>query len=157
MKVSLIQIVDELQTIATNHGQINSFGFGDVWELSTEVTKRDYPIMFVEHPNGTTATGAGTNTRNKVVGVNLNIYFMDLVDKDEGNELEVMSDQLRTAFDVRALLNTLDSSVDMEQLYTSSMSWTTFTESKPDELTGVAMNITLNTMDLSDACQVPQI
>ena len=154
MNVSLVQIVKELETIATNHGQINSFDFGDVWEMSTEVKKRDYPLMFVEHPNGTTTSGG--SGRGKVVGVNLNIYLMDLVDKNEGNELEVLSDQLRIAFDVRALLNSLDSTVELEQLYTSSMSWTTFTESKLDELTGVVMNITLNTVDLFDQCQAPQ-
>jgi hypothetical protein len=155
LKVSLVQIVDQLEQIATDHAQINSFAFGDVWEMSSEVKTRDYPIMFVEHPGGSTSSSG--STRAKSVGINFNIYFMDLVDKDEANELDVLSDQLRTAFDVRALLNRLDDTTDLGPLTTSSASWTTFTESEPDELAGVQLSITINTVDLFDYCQVPQV
>lgn len=152
MKLSLIQIVDQLEDLATNHEQINDFDYGDVWEISTDT--RRYPLMFVEHSGGTTSS---TNDRGKVVGYTFSIYFMDKVDKDEANELNVLSDQLRIAFDIRAMLNDLDTTVDLDQMYTTNTSWTTFTESKPDSLAGVQLSITINTTDLFDYCQVPNV
>ena len=88
------QIKNLLSRIATNHNQINDFGFGDTWEQGVKALS--FPILWA-------TLNPGSINDNEVV-LNYSLYFLDLVNRDEANEDEVLSDQLQTAVDVYSIL-----------------------------------------------------
>ena len=82
----------------------------------------------------------GTNAN--VFETNINLFFCDLVHKDESNETEVLSDMLKVCqmfyADLVYDLNNLDAT---DVSLTSSM--TPFTEKFDDEVSGIEMTITI--------------
>ena len=144
MSLSLNQIVKQITTLGNDHEQINFVYFGDVWErLSNgEVT---YPAMFF------TLTGANILAKN--IEYQFSLYFMDRMLIEETNETEVLSDMTLVGQDIVA------------QLRYPKAVWTIgdnapitfYTESDPDYLAGVKIDITLQLPYLNDRCAVPSI
>lgn len=141
--MTLNEIRLELEQIAQNHKQINSFGFGDIWEINTSGTI-DYPMMWVQLQNSVIA--------NKVETLNFKFIFMDLVGNGEINEDDVLSDQLEIAKDV------------IGQLQHPSYSWNfladnvtlePFTERFTDSVSGWVTDIALNIPYGFDRCAMP--
>ena len=94
--MTLNQVQAQLREIATNHQQINTFGWGELPELgkSSDVV---YPLMWVvQQPS---KLGAG------IITFRFKFVFADLALKDKGNEDEVLSDQVLTANDIALELN----------------------------------------------------
>jgi len=91
---SLNQIVAKLKEIQESHPRLNSFYFGQLYNLGMSETPI-YPLM------------AGTLLNNSLSGnqftTNIALVFADLVNKGEENKLDVLSDTQRTALDVYAL------------------------------------------------------
>jgi hypothetical protein len=142
MKVSLNQLIGKLQTIATNHQQINSFFFGDIADLGTEKPMQ-YPVLF--------ADVAPSNFTYKVIGLNLQIMVMDIVKKDLSNENDVISDTLQIIEDVIIELRN-PSEVFLIQ---DSINLTPFSDSQGDEVSGWTANITINIPSTYNSCAVP--
>ena len=135
---TLNQIKKVLSDIATAHKQINSFGFGDIWEYTLET--QVHPVMWAELKD------SSFNLDGKEFDIVLSLYFMDLVNKDERNETEVLSDQLSIASDV---LSTLNNIVYQDYFYVNSgVSITPFTESTDNEVSGWKCDVTLRQTDL---------
>ncbi len=142
MKVSLNQLIAKLQTIATNHEQINSFFFGDIADLGTEKPMQ-YPVLF--------ADVAPSNFTYKVIGLNLQIMVMDIVKKDLSNENDVISDTLQIIEDVIIELRN-PSEIFLIQ---DSINLTPFSDSQGDEVSGWTANITINIPSTYNSCAVP--
>jgi hypothetical protein len=142
MKVTLNQLIGKLQTIATNHQQINSFFFGDIADLGTEKPMQ-YPVLF--------ADVAPSNFTYKVIGLNLQIMVMDIVKKDLSNENDVISDTLQIIEDVIIELRN-PSEVFLIQ---DSINLTPFSDSQGDEVSGWTANITINIPSTYNSCAVP--
>jgi hypothetical protein len=142
MKVTLNQLIAKLQTIATNHEQINSFFFGDIADLGTEKPMQ-YPVLF--------ADVAPSNFTYKVIGLNLQIMVMDIVKKDLSNENDVISDTLQIIEDVIIELRN-PSEVFLIQ---DSINLTPFSDSQGDEVSGWTANITINIPSNYNSCAVP--
>jgi hypothetical protein len=142
MKVTLNQLIGKLQTIATNHEQINSFFFGDIADLGTEKPMQ-YPVLF--------ADVAPSNFTYKVIGLNLQIMVMDIVKKDLSNENDVISDTLQIIEDVIIELRN-PSEVFLIQ---DSINLTPFSDSQGDEVSGWTANITINIPSTYNSCAVP--
>jgi hypothetical protein len=142
MKVTLNQLIAKLQTIATNHEQINSFFFGDIADLGTEKPMQ-YPVLF--------ADVAPSNFTYKVIGLNLQIMVMDIVKKDLSNENDVISDTLQIIEDVIIELRN-PSEVFLIQ---DSINLTPFSDSQGDEVSGWTANITINIPSTYNSCAVP--
>jgi hypothetical protein len=91
---SLNQIVAKLKEIQESHPRLNSFYFGQLYNLGMSESPT-YPLM------------AGTLLDSSINGNELNtriaLVFADLVNKGEENKVDVLSDQQRTALDVYAL------------------------------------------------------
>ena len=141
---TLNQIVAKLQTIATNHLQIKSFGFGDSWELEADGAKNS-PIMW--------AIAKGFSIEPKAITYNFTLLFMDLVDKDEANETEVLSDQTLIATDVLSLLDEESESDDFTIVKTNSAEY--FTERFDNEYAGVFIDLGIRVNYLRNHCEVP--
>jgi hypothetical protein len=144
--MTLNQIVKELTTIGNAHEQINFVYFGDVWErLSNgEVT---YPAMFF------TLTGA--NVGPKEIAYSFSLYFMDRMLMEETNETEVLSDMTQVAGDIVAQLRYPEDYSIVTWSLNQNLPITFYTESDPDLLAGVKLDITLTLPFINDRCQVP--
>lgn len=142
--ITLNQIIQKFQDIATGHEQINSFGFGDVWEIEASGAK-NAPVMWLFWRRSDTA--------DRTIIHQFSLLFMDLVFKDESNENEVLSDQLQICTDVLALLDDPDYWDDMVIEVTSGIE--PFTERFDNEWSGVSVDITLRCPFTRNNCIVP--
>jgi hypothetical protein len=78
---------------ATPHLQIMKFEEGFYQDLAVWMTRNElWPIMWI-------APQDITHLPNSVSEYNLRVYFLDLLEKDETNERDVLSDQQQTARD----------------------------------------------------------
>jgi hypothetical protein len=140
--MTLNQIVKEITTIGNDHEQIKFVYFGDVWErLSNgEVT---YPALFF------TLTSA--QFLAKQIQYNFSIYLMDRMLSEETNETEVLSDMTLIGEDVMAQLR----KPTQQWVVSDNASITYYTESDPDYLAGIKIDITLTLPSINNRCQVP--
>jgi len=144
MNRTLNQVNAILEGIATAHQQINSYGIGDLYDLVANGAV-NYPLMF-------TVINPGQINDNRM-SLNLSLLFMDLVHKDQRNELEVLSDTLQMGVDVVAQLRA--------PLYEDwfivgdTVTFEDFTERFNDEVAGYKIDITLNLSEQFNLCSLP--
>lgn len=152
----LNQFKDDLEAIATNHRQINTFGFGDLWEvdLSTSTSGIIYPLVWVE-PGDARFEGEHGN----IFKMDFRFFFLDLVAKDESNEVEVYNDQLLVAVDFMTTLNTLAYKENFNALVKAGV-FERVTESFGESDDGVAgwkVTIAVQFFNLWDRCAIPTV
>ena len=141
---SLNQIVKQLSDLQASSVQIGggSFYFGDPWEFGA-ANKITYPFV------GCRLIGSTIN--GKMFDTSLNLFFCDLVHKDETNETEVLSDMTRAATRYYSNLKT-----NLELLYPATVnttsSFTPFTERFDDEVSGVEVNIVIQQFFDNSTC-----
>lgn len=126
----LIKILNNLQTSSEQIGG-GSFYFGDPWEFGAS-NKIVYPFVGCRL--------VSENINGRMFDTSFNLFFCDLVHKDELNETEVLSDMTRAATRVFSNLKYI-----LENSYTATISetssFTPFTEKFDDECSGVEVNI----------------
>lgn len=140
--MTLKQIKEEFSLIAQNHKEINTFGWGDIWEIATSGTI-EYPLMWVQLEPATIA--------DKVQTMNFKVILMDLVANGELNEDDVLNDMLEVSKDLIALLN--DSTVYEWTVETGNVE--PFTERFNDSVSGWVIDIALRLPFAYDRCVVP--
>jgi hypothetical protein len=142
---TLNQIIQVLESISNAHKQIQSFGFGQEWDVAASAVQ--YPLMYVVPQQSSVA--------DKVMSMKLSLLFMDLVNKDDSNKQEILSDTLQIAMDVLAQLKLLpyEDLFDLDR----NVTLTDFCEKYDDEVSGYKMDITLNISMLYDQCAVPSL
>ena len=140
--MTLKEIKEQFSLIAQNHKEINSFGWGDIWEIATSGTI-DYPLMWVQLEPATIA--------DKVQTMNFKVILMDLVANGELNEDDVLNDMLEVSKDLIALLN--DSTVYEWTVETGNIE--PFTERFNDSVSGWVIDIALRLPFAYDRCVVP--
>lgn len=144
MTITHNQIVKLFQDLATNHYQINGFGFGDPWEYLASNT-----------PSTPCLWGILNNTtRNKrEVTLTYSLLIFDLVKADESNENEVLSDTQQIALDILAMLG---SPTYSSQFYLGeSSTMEDFTERFDSKVSGWKLDVSLRIPFDNDVCQVP--
>ena len=144
MNRSLNQINAILEGIATAHQQINSYGVGNVWDLAANEAPT-YPLMF-------TVFNPGQINGNRL-SLNISLLFMDLVHKDERNELEVLSDTLQMATDVVAQLR--NPIYEDWFIVGDNVTFEDFTERFNDEVSGYKIDISLILSEQFNLCALP--
>ncbi len=151
MNITLNQIVKLFEDIATNHDQIQSFGFGDLWEYSAN---NDGLTKNKKTPTLWAVLEDSTFDSNELV-LNFTLLVFDLVKKDEFNETEVLSDTLQIAGDVYSILQ----SPDYYDHFTiiSSSQLQDFTERFDDEVSGWSMKIGLRIQGIDTRCVAPAV
>lgn len=89
MRITLKNAVNKLEDFATNHIGIEDFQYNAITKnFAQDFT---YPLMFVEL--GDAPIGLGS------VKLNMNIYFLDRLQSDGSNLLQVLSDMLKLCTD----------------------------------------------------------
>lgn len=139
------QVITALQQLAESHYQIQSFGFGNIWDIEEKdkLSNTHYPMMFA-----TTNPGKGGKG---VLEVNLKLLFFDLVKSDQSDINEVLSDQFSIMQDVLAQLKSpvYDFSV------ADTFSFDDFAEKFTRDVAGWEVNVVLRLPWAADRCQVP--
>lgn len=93
---TLNQLLKVFEDFSGSHGQLNSYGQGDLWEvgMSEEI---QYPCLWVQPTQARVIKGQGgfalTNTTFRV-------FILDRVRKDKANEFEVLSDMNQIGHDL---------------------------------------------------------
>lgn len=141
--ITLNQINKAFSDIAIAHKQINTYGMGDIWELETSGVVR-YPLLWA-YPD------TSRFEQNTYVSV-WTLYVMDIVHKDERNEVDVMSDMELVALDLIALLKNPTYDFDLN---TDSITFERFNESRTNNVAGVWIQVELRMPAPNDRCAVP--
>jgi len=142
--LTINQIVNKLQEIQEEHAQLNDFRFGDPFEYGA-----NNPI---EYPFLGAALVPGSLEKRKQ-NIKLLLFVADLVNKDESNETEVLSDTQLILLDIYAQLWEYLEENSIELAANATLS--DFTERWDDEVSGWQTEITISQFYSRDTCQVP--
>lgn len=140
---TLNQVVQQIRQIQEGHLQINSFGFGDIWEINTSGDV-NYPLMWLVHD--------GVDINGSMQNFKFNLIFCDIVKGGEVNEDDVLSDQLEIAKDVIAKLK--DPSYKWDFIG-NNISLDAFTERFTDSVAGYSFSFGLEMPFASNRCAIP--
>lgn len=139
------QFIKLFSDIADNHRDINSFGSGDLWEyMANEGTTWKGIALWVNLMDNTIV--------DLVDSPKYTFLVMDSVNKDEGNEDEVLSDTLRIAKDIIAVLR--QPYYEPYFQIQKNFNLNDFTEKFDSEVSGWQFDITFNQPFIYDSCQV---
>lgn len=97
--VNYKQIIQDLSGIAYYHNQINSFGYGDITQITNDIETKQEPVytkMYV-------IPGQVQLAQNRLL-YNFSIIILDQVNDDLSNQQEVMSDTLEICKDIFTIL-----------------------------------------------------
>lgn len=144
-KVTYYQIIDDLKQLAQAHEQINSFGFGDINQLTMDIETKQSPIYTKLYiiPNDTILD------QNQLT-YNLQVIVADRLKDDYSNQRDVMNDTLEIMKDVFTFLYLSE--------YESEWDATVepFLERFEDVLAGWTMSLTLTQPFDYNRCNVPE-
>jgi hypothetical protein len=149
---TLNQLIKVFEDFSENHGQVHSFGVGDIWEAGMS-NSLQYPTVWVQPTESRAIKGASgyaiTNTKFRV-------FILDRVKKDETNESEVLSDTTQIAHD-------LIKNIDSNPVFLTGEGYTFneediimeyVTEKLKDEVSGVYLQMTFTT-PFNQGCSTP--
>ena len=140
--ITLNQIIKQIELLATAHKQIKTVNNGP-FDLFLENADNVYPACHFD------VSSVSLSGKNLSVGVSF--FFMDRVLHEKTNELDVFSDQLSIAHDIISQLQYDDFPFQIGTNVPMEM----FTDSTPDLLGGVKVDVTFDIPYLSDRCAVP--
>jgi hypothetical protein len=152
--VNYKQLIQDLSGIAYYHPQINSFGYGDITQITMDIETKQEPVytkMYV-------VPGEVVLAQNRL-DYNFSIIILDQINDDYSNQQDVMSDTLEIAKDVFTILYQSytatygDFSVDYEPLWGSNV--LPFLERFETVLGGWTLNITIEQPFDYNTCVLP--
>ena len=154
MIVNYKTIIQDLSGIAYYHNQINSFGYGDLTQITMDIETKKEPVytkMYV-------IPGSVQLAQNRLL-YNFSIIILDQINDDYSNQEEVMSDTLEICKDVFTILyqsytaNWGGFSIDYTPLWGPNV--TPFTERFETVLGGWTMNLTIEQPFDYNSCVLP--
>jgi hypothetical protein len=140
---TLNQIINQLEAVQESHAQLNGFGFGEVFELSTQ--QENYPLLW--------ANVLTSNISEKTLTLNFGIMILDIVSDDSRNERDTMSDTLSISQDVIAMLE--NPTNDDSFLVGDSVTLEPLFEAFPNKVNGWLMTLSFELPFEANRCQVP--
>ena len=152
--VNYYQIIQDLKGIAYNHPQINSFGFGDITQITMDVDTQKEPL----YSRCYVVPGIVYIKQNRL-NIGLDIIVMDLINSDYSNQEEVMSDTLETIKDIWTILYRSYTSsqggftIDYEPLWSPEI--TPWLEVYESVLGGHTMSLTIELPYDYNTCVIP--
>lgn len=142
--ITHVQIVKLFQDIATNHYQVNGFGFGDPWEYLASEEPDTICIWGVLNPS--------TRNGNEVL-LNYSLLIFDYTKDDESDKNEALSNCHRVALDVISILSS--PTYQDQFILSASNQMDDFTERFTSKVTGWKLDLTFRVFFDNDACLVP--
>ena len=147
-------VIDTLKCVGEQHLNIHTVTSGDIWTIDLEKNTL-FPLFHINPVNVT----VGMNTRT----FNFQLFVMDLVEPDESNEQEVLSDCLEIMNDIIAIykhgeiLYSYDAAAGEEQRYFIDNDFTIepFTERFDNAVTGWVMSFAITVENELNSCNIP--
>ena len=147
-------VIDTLSCVGEQHLNIQSVTSGDIWEIDLEKNTL-FPLFHINPVN----VSVGMNTRT----FNFQLFVMDLVEPDESNEQEVLSDCLEIMNDIIAIykhgeiLYSYDAAAGEEQRYFIDNDFTIepFTEKFDNSVSGWVMSFAITVENELNSCNIP--
>ena len=151
MKIQTInQLISVWKDIATRHYQLNHFGIGDSWEVGVKANM--HPVLWI---NPVTASMPSSDNGYKTFEIDFEVRVFDLVDKDELNENDVLSDTIDILKDIIAEFKGHPYYVNSQLNIIDDISFESFTEEFDEEVSGWLCEISLMTPVLTTFCGIP--
>lgn len=155
LQVTYLQIIAKLQEFVDQHEQLQTFGNGDPWEIveHNQAGQFKYPLMWAVDSSWSISdktTASGTS----ILAGSFQVFAMDLVNKDEDNENNVLSDTQQMLLDLQAYLERDADANWFKVKLIRGTSLNPFTEKFNDEVAGWSFNITFQQPMLFDSCGV---
>lgn len=148
------QVIQDLSGIAYYHPQINSFGYGDITQLTMDIETKQEPV----YTKCYVVPGQTILAQNRLQ-YNFSIIVCDIINNDRSNQEDVMSDTLEIIKDIWTILYQSytqeygDFSLDYEPLWNSNVQ--PFLEDYETQLGGWTMNITIEQPFDYNNCVLP--
>jgi hypothetical protein len=152
--VTLKNLVNDLELICTNHKELNSFGFGDITQITVDTKTKEeplYPRMYVIPSN--------LNLNQNENSYSINIVLMDRLLSDYSNQLDVTSDMMEISKDIFTTLyqsyqvNSGLFSTEYEVTFGASV--TPFLERFETVLAGCTLTINISVAHDYNRCVLP--
>lgn len=144
MEITQEKIVQDIEKIALSHKMVNSFGWGDPWEINKTDSNYKYPLVFLV--DGESSLEGGQ------VKLAFSLLVLDVVTHDETNELKVVSDSLQTGLDIIGKLWGYD---DRYIIDDTDITMRSFSESFKDNDAGYKFDIFLKVDERLNSCDAP--
>lgn len=145
--ITLNQDIEILKNFALKHKGINTFYFGDEWEVGAS-NPIVYPLMNAILQSSVSVKG--------VISRKYLIVISDLVNKDESNENQVLSDTEQICYDLPMYLRSVVNSGLLSTFkVVEDISLTDFTERNDDEVSGHFFEITMSSHIGNASCNLP--
>ena len=152
MKIQTVnQLISVFKDISTRHYQINGFGIGDDWENGASEAKM-HPVLWI---NPVTANMPATENGYKTFEIDFEVRVFDLVNKDESNENEVLSDCIDILKDIITEFKGHPYYVNSQLNIIDDIGFEAFTEEFDEEVSGWVCEISLMTPILNSFCGIP--
>lgn len=140
------QMILKLEDLMNDNPLISTITKGDIWEV--DVKEITYPQVHI--------VTEGVDFSTYELKYRFRLFIMDLVEKDESNEQEVLSDTLQILQDIIAkLLNEEDADERRKYSLDRSISAEDFTERFNNEVAGWTAEIGITVDYNANACLVP--
>ena len=145
--ITLNQDIEILKNFAIKHKGINTFYFGDEWEVGAS-NPIVYPLMLVVLQNS--VSSKGIITRKYVIEI------CDLVNTDESNENQVLSDVEQICYDLPNYLRIVQNAGTLSTFKVKEdISLNDFTEKGDDASTGFNFEIEMSSHIGNASCNLP--
>lgn len=139
--MTLNQLVAHIQSLGESHQIIQKTFRGSILDFLS--TDNLYPGFIFD------VTTASINGSEQTI--NFEFFFLDRVNQDDSNDMEVFSDQLQIAQDIIAQMR--DQNLEYE--LANNINITFLLEQTGDVLAGVRCDISVNLGYISNRCAVP--
>jgi hypothetical protein len=148
-------VIDTLEQLGTNHYQIKTVSKGDIWEMDLEKNTL-YPLMHINFLN--------VQASKSQMIYNFQVFVMDLVEEDESNEQDVLSDTLQICTDIIATFKSGESlylynaehGEEARYFVDDDFTIEPFTERFDNSVTGFVFEIPIIIEQPYDSCFIPQ-
>jgi len=147
------QLITVFKDAANRHYQINGFGYGDNWEVGASEAKM-HPVLWI-NPVSALMTESDNNIGYKTFEIDFEIRIFDLVNKDESNEKEVLSDGIDILKDIITEFKSHPYYTNSKLNIINDIDFEPFTEEFDEEVTGWVCELSFKTPLINSWCGLP--
>ena len=147
------QLVSVFRDAANRHYQINGFGIGENWEVGASEAKI-HPVLWI-NPVSAVMTASENNIGYKTFEIDFEIRIFDLVNKDESNENEVLSDGIDILKDIITEFKGHPYYTNSQLNIVNDIDFEPFTEEFDEEVTGWVCELSFKTPLINSWCGLP--
>jgi hypothetical protein len=144
--LTLNQTIEILKNFSSKHKSLNSFYFGDKWEVGAS-SPTQYPLLW--------CSLTSSSITNNVIERKFVIDISDKVNLDESNETHVLSDCEMIAYDLLNYLEQISDAGEIGIKIQPNTSLTDYTEDRDDMVSGWFFEVSISSHVGNYSCNLP--